>query len=141
MRTDRSRCSMSSNSGGEGAIRAQLVEADLVQCMIALPTQLFRSTGIPVCVWFLAKDKTPGRGGVADRRGEVLFIDARNMGYMVDRAERASSDEGRTAIGRYWTEDGGAPLTVRVLHRAAGSGWELASIRVERQPLIRGSGR
>lgn len=85
--------SMSSNSGGEGAIRAQLVEADLVQCMIALPTQLFRSTGIPVCVWFLAKDKTPGRGGVTDRRGEVLFIDARNMGYMVDRAERALSDE------------------------------------------------
>ncbi|WP_219814628.1 class I SAM-dependent DNA methyltransferase [Rathayibacter sp. AY1D4] len=85
--------SMSSNSGGEGAIRAQLVEADLVQCMIALPTQLFRSTGIPVCVWFLAKDKSPGRGGVTDRRGEVLFIDARNMGYMVDRAERALSDE------------------------------------------------
>ncbi|MDY0912860.1 class I SAM-dependent DNA methyltransferase [Rathayibacter festucae] len=85
--------SMSSNSGGEGAIRAQLVEADLVQCMIALPTQLFRSTGIPVCVWFLAKDKSPGRGGVTDRRGEVLFIDARNMGYMVDRAERSLSDE------------------------------------------------
>ncbi|HEX9950883.1 MAG TPA: DUF4783 domain-containing protein [Rubricoccaceae bacterium] len=55
--------------------------------------------------------------------------------------ERASSDEGRTAIGRYWTENGGAPLTVRVLHRAAGSGWELASIRVERQPLIRGGER
>ncbi|PPF54300.1 restriction endonuclease subunit M [Clavibacter michiganensis] len=85
--------SMSSNSGGEGAIRAQMVEADMVQCMIALPTQLFRSTGIPVCVWFLAKDKSPGMGGKEDRRGQVLFVDARNMGYMVDRAERALSDE------------------------------------------------
>ncbi len=55
--------------------------------------------------------------------------------------ERASSDDGRTAIGRYWTQDGAAPLTVRVLHRAAGDDWELASIRIERQPLIRGGGR
>ncbi|AEG43656.1 class I SAM-dependent DNA methyltransferase [Isoptericola variabilis] len=78
--------SMSSNSGGEGEIRAQLVEADLVSCMVALPTQLFRSTGIPVCVWFFAKDK-------GARAGEVLFIDARNLGHMVDRAERALSDD------------------------------------------------
>jgi type I restriction enzyme M protein len=73
--------SMSSNSNGEGDIRAQLVEADLVSCMVALPTQLFRSTGIPVCLWFFAKDK-------GKRAGEVLFIDARELGYMVDRAER-----------------------------------------------------
>lgn len=85
--------SMSSNSGGEGEIRAQLVEADLVSCMVALPTQLFRSTQIPVCVWFFAKDKTAGKGGSADRRGQVLFLDARGMGHMVDRAERALSDE------------------------------------------------
>lgn len=78
--------SMSSNSGGEGEIRARIVEADLVSCMVALPTQLFRSTGIPVCVWFFAKDK-------GARAGEVLFIDARNLGHMVDRAERALSDE------------------------------------------------
>jgi len=78
--------SMLSNSGGEGKIRAEIVEADLVSCMVALPTQLFRSTGIPVCVWFLAKDK-------GKRAGEVLFIDARNLGHMVDRAERALSDE------------------------------------------------
>lgn len=78
--------SMSSNSGGEGRIRAEIVESDLVSCMVALPTQLFRSTGIPVCVWFFAKDK--GR-----RAGEVLFIDARNLGHMVDRAERALSDD------------------------------------------------
>ncbi|MEO5321367.1 class I SAM-dependent DNA methyltransferase [Arthrobacter sp. CC3] len=85
--------SMSSNSGGEGDIRAQIVEADLVSCMVALPTQLFRSTGIPVCTWFFAKDKTAGPRGSVDRTGEVLFIDARNLGYMVDRAERALSDE------------------------------------------------
>ncbi|MGQ4618104.1 N-6 DNA methylase [Nocardia sp. R7R-8] len=85
--------SMSSNSNGEGDIRARIVEADLVSCMVAMPTQLFRSTGIPVCVWFFAKDKSAGKGGAVDRRGEVLFIDARELGYMVDRAERALSDE------------------------------------------------
>ncbi|EWT03345.1 restriction endonuclease subunit M [Intrasporangium oryzae NRRL B-24470] len=85
--------SMSTNSGGEGEIRAQLVEADLVSCMVALPTQLFRSTGIPVCVWFFAKDKASGPRGSTDRSGQVLFIDARNLGYMVDRAERALADD------------------------------------------------
>ena len=85
--------SMSSNSGGEGQIRANLVEADLVSCLVALPTQLFRSTGIPVCVWFFAKDKTAGVGGSVDRTGEVLFIDARNLGHMVDRAERELGEE------------------------------------------------
>ncbi|BBZ63399.1 type I restriction endonuclease subunit M [Mycolicibacterium monacense] len=91
--------SMSSNSNGEGDIRAQIVEADLVSCMIALPTQLFRSTGIPVCVWFFAKDKTAGKQGSIDRSGQVLFIDARGMGDMVDRAERALSDKEIVEIG------------------------------------------
>ena len=90
--------SMTSNSGGEGAIRAQIVEADLVACMVALPTQLFRATGIPVCLWFLAKGKTVGRRGSVDRSGQVLFIDARNLGHMVDRAERAFSDDDIAAI-------------------------------------------
>ena len=85
--------SMSTNSGGEGQIRAALVEADLMSCVIALPTQLFRSTGIPVCLWFFAKDKTAGKHGAVDRTGQVLFIDARNLGHLVDRAERAFSDE------------------------------------------------
>ncbi|MCW4465648.1 type I restriction-modification system subunit M [Glutamicibacter sp. MNS18] len=85
--------SMSSNSGGEGQIRAEIVEADLVSCMVALPTQLFRSTGIPVCTWFFTKDKSAGEQGSVDRTGQVLFIDARNLGYMIDRAERALSDE------------------------------------------------
>ncbi|MGH7866866.1 MAG: N-6 DNA methylase, partial [Candidatus Dormibacteraceae bacterium] len=85
--------SMSSNSGGEGEIRAQLIEADLVSCMVALPAQLFRSTGIPACLWFFAKDKSPGKHGSADRTGQVLFIDARSLGYMVDRAERSFSND------------------------------------------------
>ena len=59
----------------------------------------------------------------------------------VSLPERASGDDGRTATGRYWTQDGGAPLSVRVLHRAAGGAWELASIRVERPSMIRGAGR
>jgi type I restriction enzyme M protein len=85
--------SMSTNSGGEGDIRARIVEADLVSCMVALPTQLFRSTGIPVCLWFFAKDKGIGAQGSVDRTGQVLFIDARELGFMVDRAERSLSEE------------------------------------------------
>jgi type I restriction enzyme M protein len=82
--------SMSSQSGGEGDIRRQMVEKDAVDCMIALPGQLFYSTQIPACLWFLARDKSAN--GHRDRRGEVLFIDARNMGYMVDRTRRDFSD-------------------------------------------------
>ncbi|QFG21483.1 type I restriction-modification system subunit M [Actinomadura sp. WMMB 499] len=73
--------SMSSTRTGEGEIRAALVEADLVSCMVALPSQLFRTTQIPACLWFLAKDK-------GARPGHVLFVDARDMGTLVDRAER-----------------------------------------------------
>jgi type I restriction enzyme M protein len=86
--------SMSSNSNGEGGIRARIVEADLVSCMVALPAQLFRSTGIPVCLWFFAMDKTPG-----SRSGQVLFIDARDFGYPVDRAERALTSQEVRLIG------------------------------------------
>jgi len=84
--------SMSSNAGGEGDIRARIIEADLVSCMIALPAQLFRSTGIPVCLWLFAMDK-------ADMAGQVLFIDARELGYLVDRAERALTGEEVVRIG------------------------------------------
>lgn len=83
--------SMSSQSGGEGDIRRQMVEKDAVDCMIALPGQLFYSTQIPACLWFLARDKSAN--GHRDRRGEVLFIDARNMGSMVDRTRRDFSDD------------------------------------------------
>jgi type I restriction enzyme M protein len=75
--------SMSSNQSGEGEIRKALIEADLVDCMVALPGQLFYSTQIPACLWFLAKNRHKSES--RDRRGEVLFIDARNLGTMVDR--------------------------------------------------------
>ena len=74
--------SMSSNQSGEGEIREAIVEADLVDCMVALPGQLFYATQIPVCLWFLARDKKNGR--FRDRRGATLFIDARKLGTMVD---------------------------------------------------------
>ena len=79
--------SMSSNTGGEGDIRKALIEADLVECMVALPGQLFTNTQIPACIWFLTKNKKP-RADFADRSGKVLFIDARNLGYMKDRVLR-----------------------------------------------------
>ncbi len=86
--------SMGSKQSGEGEIRAAMVEADLVACMIALPPQLFRTTQIPACLWFFAKDKGPqGAKRLADRRGEVLFIDTRSMGTMVDRTERVFTEE------------------------------------------------
>lgn len=83
--------SMSSNQSGEGEIRKALIEADLVDCMVALPGQLFYSTQIPVCLWFLARNKKNGR--FRDRRGHVLFIDARKLGRMVDRVQRELADE------------------------------------------------
>ncbi|MDT0499124.1 N-6 DNA methylase, partial [Algiphilus sp. W345] len=95
--------SMSSNQSGEGDIRRAMVEADAVDCMVALPGQLFYSTQIPACLWFLARDRSggsrarPGSGQaqglpLRDRRGEVLFIDARNLGTLVDRTRRELSD-------------------------------------------------
>lgn len=84
---------MTSNTGGEGDIRRAMVEGDVVSCMVALPGQLFRGTQIPVCVWFFAKHKDVGPGGSIDRRGQVLFIDARELGHMVDRTERTLSED------------------------------------------------
>ena len=82
--------SMSSNQSGEGEIRKNIIEADLVDCMVALPGQLFYSTQIPVCLWFLARHKRNGR--FRERRGETLFIDARKMGTLVDRVHRELTD-------------------------------------------------
>jgi type I restriction enzyme M protein len=81
--------SMSSNQSGEGDIRKAIIEADLVDCMVALPGQLFYSTQIPVCLWFLTKNKT-GRPNnkIRARQGETLFIDARKLGQMIDRVHR-----------------------------------------------------
>jgi len=83
--------SMSSNTSGEGDIRKNIIEADIVDCMVALPSQLFYNTMIPVCLWFIARDK--GNHKHKNRKGETLFIDARNMGTMVDRRHRELTDK------------------------------------------------
>ena len=83
--------SMSSKHSGEGEIRRSLVEADLVDCMVALPGQLFYSTPIPACLWFVARGRAGGR--FRDRRGELLFIDARKLGHMIDRTHRELGDD------------------------------------------------
>jgi type I restriction enzyme M protein len=88
--------SMSSNQSGEGEIRKNIIEADLVDCMIALPGQLFYSTQIPACLWFIAWDKKNGK--LRNRRGEVLFIDTRKMGQMADRTHRELTDQDITHI-------------------------------------------
>jgi type I restriction enzyme M protein len=101
--------SMSSAQSGEGEIRKAIIEADLVDCMVALPGQLFYSTQIPVCLWFLTRDKRNGR--FRDRRGETLFIDARELGTLVDRTHREMSDEEIAKIsGTYhsWRGDKGS---------------------------------
>ncbi|MCW3787224.1 type I restriction-modification system subunit M [Plebeiibacterium sediminum] len=86
--------SMSSNTSGEGAIRKKMIENDLVDCMIALPGQLFYTTQIPVCLWFLTKNKGEDKEhGYRNRKGETLFIDARNMGTMVDRTHKELTQE------------------------------------------------
>ncbi|MEC9491690.1 class I SAM-dependent DNA methyltransferase [Flexistipes sp.] len=83
--------SMSSNTSGEGEIRKNIIEDDMVDCMIALPGQLFYTTQIPACLWFLTKNKKNGK--FKDRRGYTLFIDTRNMGSLIDRVHRELSDE------------------------------------------------
>ncbi|MFV7441347.1 type I restriction-modification system subunit M [Acinetobacter pittii] len=83
--------SMSSNTNNEGEIRKNLIEADLVECIVALPGQLFTNTQIPACIWFLTKDKKNGLSldkKKTNREGKTLFIDARNLGYMKDRVLR-----------------------------------------------------
>ena len=82
---------MSSNQSGEGEIRRAIIDADLVDCIVALPGQLFYSTQIPVCLWFLARNKKDGK--LRDRRRETLFIDARKMGTLIDRVHRELSDD------------------------------------------------
>ena len=100
--------SMSSSQNGEGEIRRALVEGvngqpGVVDCMVALPGQLFYSTQIPACLWFLARDRSNGVARDAklrDRRGEILFIDARKLGHMVDRTRRELSPADIDRIAR-----------------------------------------
>lgn len=105
--------SMSSSSGGEGEIRRALIEADLVECIVALPGQLFTNTPIPACIWFLTKSKkgrdgSPSRPSYRDRFGQTLFIDASKLGYMVDRVLRVFTAENLEKIVgtfRKWKRD------------------------------------
>jgi type I restriction enzyme M protein len=119
--------SMSSNQSGEGDIRRALIEADLVDCMVALPGQLFYSTQIPVCLWFISRDKSGGKpstrptghpsptgrrdgdeGRLRDRRKQTLFIDARKMGTLIDRVHRELTDadlEKITSTYHHWRGD------------------------------------
>ena len=95
--------SMSSNQSGEGEIRQNMIENEAVDAMVALPSQLFYGTQIPACLWFLAKDRSDGLAvgtELRDRRGEVLFIDARSMGYMATRTFREFSQEEIDKIAR-----------------------------------------
>jgi len=89
--------SLSTNTSGAGQIRQAIVEADLVDCIVSLPGQLFLSTQIPVSLWFLARNKENGFGQegktLRDRRGKILFLDARNLGEMEDRTHRILTDE------------------------------------------------
>lgn len=90
--------SMSSNQSGEGEIRKAIIEADLVDCMLALPGQLFYTTPIPVCLRFLTRNKSHGK--FRDRRRQTLFLDARKMGQLVDRTHRELSEEEIARLGR-----------------------------------------
>ena len=112
--------SMSSNTSGEGDIRKNLIEADIVDCMVALPSQLFYNTMIPVCLWFIARNKKNHR--LKDRRGEVLFIDARNMGRMIDRRHRELTDEDVEKISstyHAWRGEGGEYGNIKGFCKAA----------------------
>lgn len=100
--------SLSSQSSGEGEIRKNIVEADLVDCIVAMPSQLFYNTMIPACLWFVSRDRKNHK--FRDRSGEVLFIDARKMGEMVDRRHRELTDEDIKKISdvyHAWRGEGG----------------------------------
>ena len=101
--------SMSSNTSGEGAIRQKIIENDLVDCMIALPGQLFYTTQIPVCLWFISKNKREDKErGYRNRQGETLFIDAREMGSMISRVHKELTTEDIAKIANTyhaWRQD------------------------------------
>ena len=122
--------SMSSNQSGEGEIRKALIEADLVDCMVALPGQLFYSTQIPVCLWFLTKSKAAdAKRHFRDRRKETLFIDARKMGTLIDRVHRELTDadlEKITSTYHAWRGDG---LTRSHEEHEVGIGQKNSSLR------------
>ena len=100
--------SLSSNTSGEGEIRKNIVEADVVDCIVAMPGQLFYNTMIPACLWFVSRDRKDHK--FRDRRGEVLFVDARNMGHLIDRRHKELTDEDIKKISdvyHAWRGEGG----------------------------------
>jgi type I restriction enzyme M protein len=105
--------SLSSQQSGESEIRQKLIEADQVDCIVTLPGQLFATTQIPVCLWFVARDKSNGllkQRKLRDRRGEVLFIDAQRLGRMASRTIKVLDDEDVARIAdtyHTWREVGG----------------------------------
>jgi type I restriction enzyme M protein len=106
--------SLSSNTSNEGEIRKNIVEADLVDCIVGLPKQLFYNTGIPACLWFISRKR--GGNGDRKRKGEVLFIDANDIGHMIDRTHRAFTDDDINKIaGTYhqWRKKGGKHKDVK----------------------------
>jgi type I restriction enzyme M protein len=112
--------SMSSNTSGEGEIRKNIIEADIVDCMVALPSQLFYNTMIPACLWFVARNKKNHK--FKDRKGKVLFIDARKMGAMVDRRHRELTDEDVQRIAstyHAWRGEGGKYKDVKGFCKSA----------------------
>jgi len=114
--------SMSSNQSNEGEIRKAIIEADLVDCMVALPGQLFYSTQIPVCLWFIARDKRNGH--FRDRHGETLFIDARKLGAMVDRVHRELTDDDIRRIADTYHAWRGDPFPPPQAGEGQGGGYE-----------------
>jgi len=112
--------SMSSNQSGEGEIRKAIIEADMVDCMVALPGQLFYSTQIPVCLWFLTRNKNDSKR--RDRRKETLFIDARKLGTLIDRVHRELTDEDIAKIAGTYHAWRGDSLTPSPLQGEGGDG-------------------
>jgi type I restriction enzyme M protein len=107
--------SMSSDTSTEGEIRKNIIENDLVDCMVSLPTQLFYNTQIPACLWFLARNKTNGK--FRNRSGHFLFIDAREKGTMISRRQKELTDDDITSIGE-------------IYHNWKGKDWESKYIDV-----------
>ena len=127
--------SLSSNTSGEGEIRQALVQQDLVDCIVMLPTQLFYNTGIPACLWFLSRYKNGNKN--RNRKGEVLFIDASELGYMVNRRNRAfAKGDIQQIAGTYreWKRDGGEYEDVKGFCKSA----VLADIKKHRYVLTPG---
>ncbi|NPV02114.1 MAG: SAM-dependent DNA methyltransferase [Brevinematales bacterium] len=126
--------SMSSNTSGEGDIRRKLIEEDIIDCMVALPGQLFYSTQIPVCLWFIARGKNDGTNGIPiggtfrDRRGEILFIDARKLGTMSDRVHRELTIEDIERVGETYHAWRGDPDCKKKYEDIAGF---CASVKIE----------